>query len=62
MSIHYYIWLYLENEEEVEVEVARTSCNDLNLGGRISSFYSPNLGVTLFSFPVSLLFPNFKAI
>jgi hypothetical protein len=25
MSIHYYIWLYLENEEEVEVEEARTS-------------------------------------
>jgi hypothetical protein len=33
------------------------------LGGRIfSSFYSPNSGVTLFSFPVSLLLPNFKAI
>jgi hypothetical protein len=25
MSIHYYIWLYLENKEEVEVEEARTS-------------------------------------
>jgi hypothetical protein len=25
MSIHYYIWLYLENEVEVEVEEARTS-------------------------------------
>jgi hypothetical protein len=25
MSIHYYIWLYLENEDEVEVEEARTS-------------------------------------
>jgi hypothetical protein len=25
MSIHYYIWLYLENEEEVEAEEARTS-------------------------------------
>jgi hypothetical protein len=25
MSIHYYIWLYLENEEEVEVEETRTS-------------------------------------
>jgi hypothetical protein len=25
MSIHYYVWLYLENEEEVEVEEARTS-------------------------------------
>jgi hypothetical protein len=24
MSIHYYIWLYLENKEEVEVEEART--------------------------------------
>jgi hypothetical protein len=24
MSIHYYIWLYLENEEEVEEEEART--------------------------------------
>jgi hypothetical protein len=24
MSIHYYIWLYLENEEEVEVEETRT--------------------------------------
>jgi hypothetical protein len=25
MSIHYYIWLCLENEEEVEVEEARTT-------------------------------------
>jgi hypothetical protein len=25
MSIHDYIWLYLENEEEIEVEGARTS-------------------------------------
>jgi hypothetical protein len=25
MSIHDYIWLYLENKEEVEVEEARTS-------------------------------------
>jgi hypothetical protein len=25
MSIHDYIWLYLENEEEVEVEEARTT-------------------------------------
>jgi hypothetical protein len=25
MSIHYYTWLYLENEEEVEVEETRTS-------------------------------------
>jgi hypothetical protein len=25
MSIHYYIWLYSENEEEIEVEEARTS-------------------------------------
>jgi hypothetical protein len=25
MSIHYYTWLYLENEEEVEVEEIRTS-------------------------------------
>jgi hypothetical protein len=25
MSIHYYIWLYLENEEEIEVEGTRTS-------------------------------------
>jgi hypothetical protein len=25
MSIHYYAWLYLENEEEVEVEETRTS-------------------------------------
>jgi hypothetical protein len=25
MSIHDYIWLYLENEEEVEVEETRTS-------------------------------------
>jgi hypothetical protein len=25
MTIHYYIWLYLENEEEVEAEEARTS-------------------------------------
>jgi hypothetical protein len=25
MHIPYYIWLYLENEEEVEVEEARTS-------------------------------------
>jgi hypothetical protein len=25
MSIHEYIWLYLENEEEIEVEEARTS-------------------------------------
>jgi hypothetical protein len=24
MSIHDYIWLYLENEEEIEVEEART--------------------------------------
>jgi hypothetical protein len=25
MSIHYYTWLYLENEEEVEVKETRTS-------------------------------------
>jgi hypothetical protein len=25
MSIHYYTWLYFENEEEVEVEETRTS-------------------------------------
>jgi hypothetical protein len=25
MSIHDYIWLYLENEEEIEVEEARTT-------------------------------------
>jgi hypothetical protein len=25
MSIHYYTWLYLENEEEVDVEETRTS-------------------------------------
>jgi hypothetical protein len=25
MSIHNYIWLYLENEEKIEVEEARTS-------------------------------------
>jgi hypothetical protein len=25
MSIHDYIWLYVENEEEIEVEEARTS-------------------------------------
>jgi hypothetical protein len=25
MSIHDYIWLYLENEEEIEVEETRTS-------------------------------------
>jgi hypothetical protein len=25
MSIHDYIWLYFENEEEIEVEEARTS-------------------------------------
>jgi hypothetical protein len=25
MSIHDYIWLYLENEKEIEVEEARTS-------------------------------------
>jgi hypothetical protein len=25
MRIHYYTWLYLENEEEVEVEETRTS-------------------------------------
>jgi hypothetical protein len=25
MIIHYYTWLYLENEEEVEVEETRTS-------------------------------------
>jgi hypothetical protein len=25
MSIHDYIWLYLENEEEIEIEEARTS-------------------------------------
>jgi hypothetical protein len=38
-------------------------CNALNLGGRIfSSFYTPNSGITLFPFPVSLLLPNFKAI
>jgi hypothetical protein len=38
-------------------------CNALNLGVEFfSSFYSPNSGVTLFSFPVSLLLPNFKAV
>jgi hypothetical protein len=25
MGIHYYVWLYLENEEEVEVEGEKTS-------------------------------------
>jgi hypothetical protein len=25
MGIHYYVWLYLENEEEVEVEEAKSS-------------------------------------
>jgi hypothetical protein len=25
MSIHDYIWLYIENEEEIEVEEARTT-------------------------------------
>jgi hypothetical protein len=25
MSIHFYIWLYLENEEEIEVEEAMTT-------------------------------------
>ena len=25
MSIHNYIWLYIENEEEIEVEEARTT-------------------------------------
>jgi hypothetical protein len=25
MSIHDYIWLYLENEEDIEVEEARTT-------------------------------------
>jgi hypothetical protein len=25
MGIHYYVWLYLENEEEVEVEEEKTS-------------------------------------
>jgi hypothetical protein len=25
MGIHYYVWLCLENEEEVEVEEAKTS-------------------------------------
>jgi hypothetical protein len=25
MGIHYYVWLYLENEEEVEVKEAKTS-------------------------------------
>jgi hypothetical protein len=29
MSIHYYTWLYLENEEEVEVEEIRTSPHHL---------------------------------
>jgi hypothetical protein len=59
MSIHDYIWLYIENEEEVVVE----ECNALNLGVEFfSSFYSPNSGVTLFSFPISLLLPNFKAV
>jgi hypothetical protein len=38
-------------------------CNALNLGVEFfSSFYSPNSVVTLFSLPVSLLLPNFKAI
>jgi hypothetical protein len=37
--------------------------NALNLGVDFSSsFYSPNSGLTLFSFPVLLLLPNFKAI
>jgi hypothetical protein len=25
MGIHYYVWLYLENKEEVEVEEEKTS-------------------------------------
>jgi hypothetical protein len=37
--------------------------NALNLGVEFfSSFHSPNLGVTLFSLPVSLLLPNFKPV
>jgi hypothetical protein len=38
-------------------------CNALNLGVEFfSSCYSPNSGVTPFSFPVLLLLPNFKAV
>jgi hypothetical protein len=29
MSIHDYIWLYIENEEEIEVEEARTAHHHL---------------------------------
>jgi hypothetical protein len=48
----------LENLDDVGDE-----CNALNLGVEFfSSFYSPNSGVTLFSLPVSLLLPNFKAV
>jgi hypothetical protein len=41
--------------------LGRGRCNALNLGGRISSFYSPNSSVTLFSLPVSLLFSQFQS-
>jgi hypothetical protein len=43
--------------------VAQGMCNALNLGGKIFLLrYSPNLGVTLFSLPVLLLLPIFKAV
>jgi hypothetical protein len=32
MSIHDYIWLYIENEDEVEVEEARATCHTRILG------------------------------
>jgi hypothetical protein len=45
------------------MKMCAACCNALNLGVEFfSSFYSPNSGVTLLSFPVSLHLPNLKAI
>jgi hypothetical protein len=39
MGIHYYVWLYLENEEELEVEEDKTSPPPLEEHQAGSCFY-----------------------
>jgi hypothetical protein len=44
MSIHYYIWLYIANKEEVEVEEARTPPPPPEEHQAGSCFYFDNCG------------------
>jgi hypothetical protein len=54
MSIHDYIWLYIENEEEIEVEEARTTHHHLKILRQETAF-------TLISMEQSLIHLSHKA-